>query len=211
MDSYPLLRYSHRCRLEYVEQVCWRYNIVMEDLQAEYRTAYQNGEYEKCLELTNVVLTDDPINFDALAQKGATLMRLNRNKDAIEVFSESIKVNNTAYHVWVFRGDCHYALADYEKAFSDYWVSLQLEPDNGAAVDRCARCLFHMGDTKEALKYIRKAAGIAESSEPMLVMIHMLKLMGFPSYAKEVYRMGLKKFPEESERFRVFLDREIEK
>lgn len=72
------------------------------------------------------------------------------------------------------RGDAYEELKDYRKAFDDYWRSIQLEPNNGAVLDKMARILFNFGNENSAFEYIKKAVDIGDSPEPLLVMMAML-------------------------------------
>lgn len=162
--------------------------------------AYQEERYTDCLNLADAVIFEDSSNFDALSYKATSLLKLNRYKEAVDIFNKCIVLDNTRFFIWVLRGDAFYDSGDYERAFSDYWISLQLEPDNGAVVDKMSRALFRLGDEEKALIYIEKAVNLGESPEPIMVMLVMLNKMGAYGFLHRLYDLGIKKFPDEKER-----------
>lgn len=161
---------------------------------------YSSGEYEKCLILAENKLANNPSDFNALCYKGACLAKNAQYADAIAVLSKCVSVRDDLFFLWVLRGDCHYELKEFSKSFSDYWISVQLDPKNGAAVDKCARSLFLLGDENYALDFIQRAIKIGDSPEPVLVMVHMLRIIGRLNSAFAITRMGADKFPKD-ERF----------
>lgn len=167
-------------------------------LASEVKEAFANGEYEKTLELSEKILSMNEGDFNALSFKATALAKLKQYEEAIEVLDRCIKENGKVFFLWVTRGDCYYHLGDFEKAFNDYMVSLVLEPDNTAVVDKVARTLFRHGDTKRAIDYAKKAINTKESPEPFLVMATMLFEKGYANYANEIIRMGAKAFPDDT-------------
>lgn len=161
----------------------------------QIKTTYEKEEYERCLEMVARVLRGEPQNFEVLSYGGACELRLHRYVEAVETFTKCLALNDNGFHVWTFRGDAHYELGEYDKAFSDYWRSLQLEPDNGAVMDKCARSLFRLGNKEFALEYISKAVEKEENVGPVIVMITMLRSMGDIESADRLYQQALLRFP----------------
>ncbi len=112
-----------------------------------------------------------------------------------------LQESSKKFYVWVLRGDAFYELQEYGNAFSDYWISLQIEPENGAVLDKIARTLFRLGNEDKALDYIQKAVEIGNSPEPILVMMTMLNSMGAYGFLETLSKMGIQKFPEREEDF----------
>ena len=161
---------------------------------------YQSGEFRDCLSLSNDFLTIDPQNFNILSYKGACELKLGLYQDAVETFTKCLSINESGFHIWTFRGDAFYELEAYDRAFSDYWHSLQLEPDNGAVMDKCARSLYRLGNKQYALEYISKAVEKSESVEPFIIMMTMLRNIGNEEEAMKVQREAMLKFPHETNR-----------
>lgn len=163
---------------------------------------YQKGLFEECLKLTLELLRKEPNNFEALSYKGACELKLDLFTEAVATFTQNLSLDEYKFHIWVFRGDAYYELGDYERAFSDYWHSLQLEPDNGAVMDKCARSLFRIGNRQYALEYITKAVEKSESVEPFIIMATMLDAMSEKEKAEEIRKDAISRFPEETPRIR---------
>lgn len=181
----------------------------MEEQIQKIKETYENTKYEDCLNLTTKILQQDINNFNALSYKGASMLHLGLFEEAVTVFTKCISLNSEHFFVWVLRGDAYYELKNYREALSDYWMSLQLESQNGAVLDKMGRTLFLLGDENRALEYIQKSIDIAGSPEPILVMMEMLKRMKFFGFLHELHKLGLSKFPNEKERFDKFLSLEL--
>lgn len=177
----------------------------MEEEIEKIRDAYKQQRYSDCLVMAGDVLKIERGNINALSYKASSLLHLGLFQEAVNNFSDCLSLDNNLFHLWVLRGDAFYEMKEYEKAFSDYWISLQIEPNNGAVMDKIARTLFLIGDKNRALEYIEKAINIAESPEPLLIMITMLKKMGLHSFLHQYYDLGIARFPEEKVRFDKFL------
>ncbi len=174
----------------------------MSDEIKQIKNAYNKEDYKTSLSLASNILKELPNNFEALSYKGACELKLGEYNNAIKTFSKCLYVNDRGFHIWTFRGDAHYELGEYNKAFSDYWYSLQIEPDNGAVMDKCARSLFRLGDKEYAIKYITRAVEKSESVEPFVIMATMLINMGYKKEAHNILTSAVTMFPDEEERIK---------
>jgi tetratricopeptide (TPR) repeat protein len=162
---------------------------------------YQLGRYQECLFLSEKILEIDANNFDVLAHTASSYSHLGEYKKAIVFFSKCLVIDSEKFYIWVLRGDAFYELQKYNNAFSDYWISLQFEPENGAVLDKIARTLFRLGDENKALEYIQKAIQIGNSPEPILVMMVMLNKLGAYGFIEPISKVGIEKFPERKDDF----------
>jgi tetratricopeptide (TPR) repeat protein len=176
-----------------------------DDLLIQYKErvsqSFRDEKYEQCLVFTEKMLKLDKNNFNALCYKATCLEKLGSYKKAIKIIDHCLETNDDLFHLWVTRGDCHYGLEEWRKAFNDYFTALPLDEENGAVMDKCARCLFRLGDANYALHFIQQAINTSESPEPVLVMIAMLNSLGLTDYAQQVVRVGVKTFPDDDRFF----------
>jgi len=105
--------------------------FIMDKKTEDLIKAYKDERFNDCLLIANNLLKEDKNNLQVLSYKAGALKNLGRYKEAIDALNECITLNRDSWYLWVFRGDCYYELGDLEKACSDYWFSLQFEPQNG--------------------------------------------------------------------------------
>ncbi len=163
------------------------------------KTAYANEDFEETLSLANRFLSENPQNFEVLSYKGVSELNLGLNYESVETLTKCLATDDQKFGIWVFRGDAYYELGEYEKSFSDHWNSLQLEPDNAAVMDKCARSLFRLGKREYALEYISKAVERGQNVGPFIIKATMLRQMGDEKGAEKVKEEALLRFPEETE------------
>lgn len=167
---------------------------------------YDNGNFLECITLIDEYLKENINDFEAYAYKGSCLMKNKLYAEAIENFTTSISIDGTKWYVWTFRGDCYFDIGDYENALIDFKIASNLNHDEGSIPDRCGRALFLMGRADEGIEYMYKSIQIADTPEPALVLMHMLKTLKMNSFIKRVYDEGVEKFPQEKERFDLLLE-----
>lgn len=170
-------------------------------LLEKMKVVLSDGNYDQCLSFANEILKHVRNHFEALSYKGLCLCRLGHLDEAINILTDCINKSPNLAHLWVFRGDCYYDQHAWQKSFDDYSQSLRLDPSNGAVMDKCARCLFKLGDVNYALHFIQKAVSRVEDPNPFIIMIAMLNELGFLDYAKQIAQMGAEAFPND-ERFK---------
>ena len=181
----------------------------MDEELEKIRKEYENENYSDCLLFSDNLLKTNRDHFEALSYKASSQMHLGLYGEAVNTFSKCLSKDATKFYIWVLRGDAYEKMGEARKAFDDYWHSLQLEPNNGAVLDKMARILFNLGNENGALGYIKKAIEIGESPEPMLVMMAMLNKMGMYGFLHELYDVGIKKFPEKIDDFNRYRSRDL--
>lgn len=123
----------------------------------EARRLSEAGQYQESMQLANEVLSerfDDPI---ALFIVGYCLLKTERYGLAYNIFRRVADLNQTRSEPWNNAGMCHqetWNLDDAEKCFRR---SLQLEPDNVAAMQNLALIYVNRCQPEEALKWTRRA------------------------------------------------------
>lgn len=165
--------------------------------EKEMLQSFGSGKYEHCLYIADKILQLDPTHFNARCYKGTSLEKVGHYRKALKIINQCLKEHHDLFFLWVTRGDCHYGLEEWENAFNDYFTALPLDENNGAIMDKCARCLFRLGDANYALHFIQQATNKAESPEPFIVMITMLNRIGLTDYAQQVVYIGANTFPDD--------------
>lgn len=163
----------------------------------EVISAYKDGNYVLCLRLAELLLSNNSDNFDVLSYKATCLLKLNQIHEAIATFKKCLKINSRAFHIWVFLGDCYYEIAEYESAADNYKKSLDIEPDNFAALDKLARSLFRLNEIDNAIELMRLVVKKNESVEPHLILMTMYHRSGNIVEALKIAVEGMRKYPEE--------------
>ena len=163
-------------------------------LTEEMQSLFSDGKFSESLERSEKILSYEPDDFSAMSYQATCLTKIGRHEESILIFDKCLSINKETFYLWSTRGDCYYEIGKYDRAFSDYWMAIQIEPA-GAVLDKCARSLFRMGNHKYAIEMITKAITQAESPEPYIVMEEMLKRMDNQDHAKVIKNLGAEKFP----------------
>jgi Flp pilus assembly protein TadD len=130
----------------------------------EARRLSHEGQYQESMQLCNDILAD---NFDdpiALFILGYCLLKTERFGLAYNLFRRCSDLNPTRSEPWNNAGMCHqetWNLDDAEKCFRK---SLQLEPDDAAAMQNLALIYVNRCLPDEALKWISRAGKTGEQS-----------------------------------------------
>ena len=97
------------------------------EIRIEEALEYMHNDTDHALELFNLILEEQPENINALNGKGSALMKLHKNKEALEVFdySLSIEENSSAY---LNKGIISKNNKDYKNALKYFDKALEYNP-----------------------------------------------------------------------------------
>lgn len=97
------------------------------EIRIEEALEYMHNDTDHALELFNLILEEQPENINALNGKGSALMKLHKNKKALEVFdySLSIEENSSAY---LNKGIISKNNKDYKNALKYFDKALEYNP-----------------------------------------------------------------------------------
>jgi tetratricopeptide (TPR) repeat protein len=123
----------------------------------EARKLSHEGEYQEAIQICNEILSDRFDDAIALFIIGYCLLKTEKYGLAYNLFRRCAELNPTRSEPWNNAGMCHqetWNLDDAEKCFRK---SLQLEPDNAAAMQNLALIYVNRCQPEEALKWISRA------------------------------------------------------
>lgn len=112
--------------------------------------AYNNGGYEKAIDLFTQVLADDPEYLNAYLQRGFCHSLQREYDDAVADFTAVIQRKKD--HLWAYtsRGSAYGKLGKQDLAIQDFNTVLQLDPGNQEAYNNRGWAKKAQGNTKEA-------------------------------------------------------------
>lgn len=95
-----------------------------------------------------------------LAKQGNEHLRKGDYTDAIEAYTESIRLNARSATVFYSRGYAYYRNHNDDQAIQDYTAAIRLEPDYGEAFRERGHVYEHKGDYTNAIQDYTQALGI---------------------------------------------------
>lgn len=97
-------------------------------LRALARTLYQLQQYEEALaQLDNAISTLPQSSSQLHAEKGRVLYRLKNYAQAVQEYTQALKIGGHQYYIYLFRADAYLMLGQYERAYTDimaYYLNL---------------------------------------------------------------------------------------
>ena len=99
---------------------CWTWHLKSH----AYRTM---GEYERSIEAATKALDIEPNLYDAVMEKGISLSKLGRYKEAFACFDEMEKLIPESDVIWLCRGDVYNEMGENKKATECYENAQELD------------------------------------------------------------------------------------
>lgn len=192
--------YLHRLRLHNPEMVVPLYRLESELLMGA-------RHYDSAYSLLTEGLTDDPHNFDLLYTR-SLVSEKRRDIKAVEQDLRAILVrdknNASALNALGYSLTNH--TTRYQEALSLIRKAHALSPDDAAIIDSLGWVLYRLGNTEEALAYLRRAMATIPDSEVAAHLGEVLWVTGNRREAMKIWREGLENDPD-SEYLNETMDR----
>ena len=130
----------------------------------EYITAYINlaecyrslKDYDNALQNIDIALRNVPNNFNIINTKGEILLDQHKTKEAMELFMQTIKLNNQFAQGYINIGNCYGMVQDYDNAIVNLKKALELNPDNPEIYRKLGLSYQNKGDNATANSYYAK-------------------------------------------------------
>ena len=135
------------------------------DYNAAAQALWQNGKYtdpSKAKGYWDKVIAANPKMAEAYNNRGLAFYNLERQQQAINDFSQAIRMKPQYAEAFNNRGNAYYALDQYEKAEADFNKSLQLKPKYSKAHLNRGLAYFQMKKSEASCKDFRRACDLGD-------------------------------------------------
>ena len=112
---------------------CTNIKDSVESKLEETKTLFKNGEYNKCIELCNVVLKVNKANYQAHHNKGDCLFMSGQHEEALAEYDMVTKLKPDYAKAYGAKGYTLSQLKRYEEALTAYDMVIKLKPDYAEA------------------------------------------------------------------------------
>ena len=143
------------------------YDVSIDDLLVSALSAHNQNrfneainQYTKILELKPATdteanddgsLSDNSIRSIIYKHRGMAHFACSMYNEAIDDFTNSLKLDTTSYKAAYYRGVVYSVLKQYSQAIDDYTLSLSVNPYQSFCLFRRGQAFFHIGDYPQAL------------------------------------------------------------
>lgn len=118
-------------------------------------------EYNRALELYNLVLTNKPDSLEAWIHKGIVLGDLGRHEESIDCFDAAIEIKKDDLVAWYNKAHAFGGLGKYEDARRCYEEALRINPKDLDTLMNLSEVNLILGDSKKGIEMSKKALGLA--------------------------------------------------
>jgi len=135
------------------------------DWNAAAQALWQNGQYtdpNKAKDYWDKVIAANPKMAEAYNNRGLAFYNLERHQQAINDFSQAVRMKPQYAEAFNNRGNAYYALDQYEKAEADFNKSLELKPKYSKAHLNRGLAYFQMKKSEESCKDFRRACDLGD-------------------------------------------------
>lgn len=135
------------------------------DWTAEALALWKEGKYtdpNKAKSYWDKAIATNPKLAEAYNNRGLAFYNLNLYQEALQDFSQSIRMKSNYAEAFNNRGNVYYALDQYEKAQADFDQSLKLKPKYSKAQMNRGLVFFQMQKLDQACDDFRKACDLGE-------------------------------------------------
>lgn len=127
------------------------------NLYEEGVTLYKHGRLRLALEAFDAVLSENPLNFPALFNKGNILLKLKLYAEALEIFENASKINPDHPGLWTNIGFALVKLESFKQALEAFERSISLNPVQKNAWDGKYFVLSRILQCEEEIKLFEKS------------------------------------------------------
>lgn len=128
---------------------------------------YGQGRLPETLAAAFDVLTAYPNSLRAQYTYASLLHECGRDRDALAVIDETLRLSPAAPDALVLRGDLQRSLSGARAAEADYLQALRLQPDHGLAVHNLAVGRLRMGSLTQAVRGLLDAVRLDPALAPL--------------------------------------------
>ncbi len=118
---------------------------------------YYKGQYQEANNLYNQILKDDPTNFYALLNNGLTLMRLDKNEEAVQVLENAHDVNSGDPLALINLGVAYLRLKNVDKALLYLEKAEKIDPSRPMLHYNMACAYSILGRKTQAIKHLKES------------------------------------------------------
>ena len=120
------------------------------ELFTDAMTNLMQDNFGISIDLLNEILAADPADRMALLARGSVHLKMKHAADAIEDFSEALRLNPNHPKGYHLRGLAKEILGDDDAALKDFTKAIEIDPDYGAAYYSRATLLTKIGQEDPA-------------------------------------------------------------
>jgi tetratricopeptide (TPR) repeat protein len=99
----------------------------IEELFGRLKLAYENEQFDECIQIAEEILRTDSNHFFTLCYYGRSLYLIGRYEEALKILDQCLKEEQKYYFLWSFRGDVYYKLGRYQDAAENYDEAVKCE------------------------------------------------------------------------------------
>jgi putative GTP pyrophosphokinase len=135
-------------------QVTTDYNESIDDLLVKALSAHNNNQFNEAISQYTRILElkpNDNILSIIYKHRGMANFACSCYNEAIDDFSNSLKLDNQSYKAAYYRGVVYSVIKQYLKAIDDYTLSLTINPYQSFCLFRRGQAYYHIGDYPQAL------------------------------------------------------------
>jgi len=161
--AYALQGEYFAAALEYGKLITMHYNdAAIFLLRAEMLR--KAGDREAAISDLDFFLSLYPEDYRALSLIGKSLAETGNLYKALPYMNKNIELHPGEATVFSDRGDVYFTCRSWENAISDYSMSLDLNPTNGAAFLNMGVSMINSGRSSEACPFLRKALELGQKN-----------------------------------------------
>jgi len=130
------------------------YNNSIDDLLVKALSAHNQNNFNEAISLYTRILElkpKDNIRSIIFKHRGMANFACSCYKEAIEDFTNSLKLDEKSYKAAYYRGVVYSVIKDYSQAIDDYSLSLTINPYQPFCLFRRGQAYYHIGDYPQAL------------------------------------------------------------
>ena len=167
----------------------------------ESRVTGNHAYYDKAaLQWTEVILTKDPDNFEALCCKGTVLLSQHHFAEALEVTNKASSINPDNAFIYGLRCDAYLELGNYDDAVKMADKMMSLRPDIRSYA-RVSYLREIYGDVPGAIAAIKLAVsagypGMEQTEWTRMILGHLYECIGSLDSAEGTYNLALAERPD---------------
>ena len=123
------------------------------------------GEFTTAIKYCNLVLNEEPTNFEIFFKKGSYLRFLDEHNEAMMCYNACLKLQPTNYMALCAKGDCYSEMNKFTEAIKVYANAIAIDGSKSDAYLGTSLCLVKLKNTKSALDYAKKACEVDPDDE----------------------------------------------